>query len=636
MSAINIAQASNEVAKALPSTATVHVSRFGNQAVEALSLEARTVSDSQVSFTRTFSGLEVITNPYLRMPVAVAFTLDGFLSDVSAGVGSGQNGEGGIVQYKQLENAANKTLGTFLSEVKETIRPNFDPVGAACSNVTVNVNNQSLSITPEHDYRVINAAFPSQQNPQHQRDHYGLNQLDKSCVPETWQWVEEDDLIDREHQHNISASRSNYPVDLYYFHCHGKRHGTAGDRVAKTGKWVKYGEAAPEVTGGNFLIVNTFVAVFDFYYALNHPFFDDTRMRDDSLVNVRYFDVHLNVKDVKRMVQHTSDITIKGATILDQQDIPLTNIGLTDDILVANSTGAAGSESSGDDEGKFISGQKATHLPFKKTSLNMDLVTPSVSLPTVSDKVVRTLSTTIKPSVAVNAGAETTVNSQNIQLAQIPDMIYVFARNKADSSVSGTYGGLNRLAVITSLTLRTPQNSAFLLNMDQEQLYQMSRRNGIKMSRKQFMCTTGSIIAIDPERDLGGYTNSTLIGFTFDVKADLINPCASSEHSLISLGSITQMGRDFNFASGDVNSEYDFMVVCEQMGHLYLMTDGTGKMTRSNITLAQVADAVADGVHHPSTLNMEGKTGQMDAGLLGNLSKAAAEPMAGDDPLRDT
>ena len=63
--------------------------------------------------------------------------------------------------------------------------------------------------------------------------------------------------------------------------------------------------------------------------------------------------------------------------------------------------------------------------------------------------------------------------------------------------------------------------------MDQETLYQMSCRNGSKQARSSFMSSLGSVIAIDPEKDLGGYTNGVLIPFTFDVSANFSLPCRS-------------------------------------------------------------------------------------------------------------
>ena len=85
----------------------------------------------------------------------------------------------------------------------------------------------------------------------------------------------------------------------------------------------------------------------------------------------------------------------------------------------------------------------------------------------------------------------------------------------------------------TNLRIRTPQNSAFLIEMDQESLYQMSCRNGSKQSRSAFMCTLGSVVCIDPEKDLGGYTNGVLLPYTFDVQADFTMPGVSGTDSIV-------------------------------------------------------------------------------------------------------
>ena len=197
-------------------------------------------------------------------------------------------------------------------------------------------------------------------------------------------------------------------------------------------------------------------------------------------------------------------------------------------------------------------------------------------------------------------------------------------------------GDADHLGVCTNLRVRTPQNAAFLLNMDQESLYQMSVRNGSKQSRSAFMCTLGSVICIDPEKDLGGYTNGVLAPFTFEVVGDFSRPCENGSKSRLWMSDIV---RNFavNVRTIDPSDDeyFTLYVVCELHGHLYAMSDGTGKQTKSNLTVSEVAEAVGEGVHHPSTFPM-GRVSKMDSGVLSEVANSSGD--VGDDvraALRD-
>ena len=83
------------------------------------------------------------------------------------------------------------------------------------------------------------------------------------------------------------------------------------------------------------------------------------------------------------------------------------------------------------------------------------------------------------------------------------------------------------------------------------------------------------------------------------------------------------------------NENFTLYVVCELHGHLYLMSDGSGKQTKSNLTVSEVAEAVGHGVHHPSTFP-PGRVQKMDSGVLAEVADASAD--VGDDvraALRD-
>lgn len=685
MSSIHVASAANEVAQALPSTATVTVSKHGIQAVETLKLEAQNASPSQLSWTRTFSGLEVLTNPTLHFQTkTVVPELGGNLSHLMVT----------LTQFRKW---------------REHIRLTSDPIANASSSINVTINNASLSIQPARTHRIVTTTFPDEHDVAHQRKHYGLNQLDQFAESQfrKFQEVAWDDV---EKQHNANSLRENYPqaVSVKYFKTGlisdqadlwGPNTGseltadisesdysipvvmvrnpnTSGaidvttpilwskviykgmdigyialgsdlqDNETRTCMIVKDNTQpkvpadidlslvnpadltiVDNVSGGTTTFVNSslyvvscdnvanlgiletdtsgysgsaanttyYLARFteatiksDVYAPLAHPYFRDNVMRDNTLVNVRYFDCQINIDNPKRLVEvaHLNQGVYDNRSLVYTTEIDLT----------------------------------------EHPELWFDLVTPSVPLPTISDKVIKTYHT-IESEALTKTDR---VQSGNIQLAQVPDKIYVFVRSEKDLATY-TNDALHvptRLGVITNVRVRTPQNSAFLINMDQESLYQMSCRNGSKQSRSAFMCSLGSVLCIDPEKDLGGYTNGVLVPFTFEIDAEYSLPLADTNtKSRIKArhlkNQVVGWTRDY-----DATEKWSLFVVCEMQGHLYLMSDGTGKQTKSNLTVTEVADAVADGLHHPTTFP-GGRVSKMDAGLLSEVGKASGVDDAG-------
>jgi hypothetical protein len=345
---------------------------------------------------------------------------------------------------------------------------------------------------------------------------------------------------------------------------------------------------------------------------MNHPYFRDNVMRDNTLVNVRYFDCQLTLADNNRLVE-----------------IGKVNSGKYDNHALNYTTSLLLKDDSDIGTDVVTKGLSPT--------LIFDLVTPSVPLPTISDKVISTYHTIRSSSRSLVGGTQplSAMQSGNIQLAQVPDMIYVFIRSSKDEAkASSAQANVvpTRLGVVTNLRIRTPQNAAFLINMDQESLYQMSCRNGSKQSRSSFMSSLGSVIAIDPEKDLGGYTNGVLVPFTFEVVADFSLPLRSdvAETNSLVRGCDLKGVETISTFDSTVDETWTMYIISELNGHLYLLSDGTGKQTKSNLTVSEVADAVSDGIHHPSTFP-GARTSKMDAGILGELARG---PGDADDGVR--
>jgi hypothetical protein len=100
----------------------------------------------------------------------------------------------------------------------------------------------------------------------------------------------------------------------------------------------------------------------------------------------------------------------------------------------------------------------------------------------------------------VNAGASATVPTSNIQLSAIPQLIYVFARRR---NADRTYLTTDSFANITNINITFANKSGILGSATQYDLYNISRRNGIKMSWVQWKSYVGSVLCLDVARDLG-------------------------------------------------------------------------------------------------------------------------------------
>lgn len=639
MSAVHIAAAANEVAGALPSTASVSVSKHGIQAVETLNLKAQTVSQNQIRWSRSFDGREILTNPYVRYRVQATAP---------------------STAYPQLD-------GTTTRLLRDSVRPTCDPFLNACHNLRVTVNNASMTVQGADSHRIVSTTFAP--DVQDQRDHYGLNELDEFAESEAKSFYFNDPLgIER--QFNNNALRENYPVK-FEAEIDGNYHSiseseyvlvvnadfsdaTAGptaeyqfivgigdvpigyiyassvggyqqcavvtndSAVNDVALWdlvtfnqhqlnnVSLTIVNPAASGADIVGYYTFQLVakpfinllppthpatefvtlinqrnasnyrwtYDIYQPLNHPYFRDSVMRDNTLVNCKFMEVEANI--IPKNMLERSPMRLAGNIVLFNE-----NLQVELDTSV-------------------------------KPTLIMDLITPSVPMPTLSEKEVSTYHTVTSTPRSTGSAPMKDMASGHIMLAQVPDRIYVFVKSSRSGQTVPT-----RLGVITGLRIQTPQDAAMMVEMGQETLYQMTKRNGSKQSRTQFMCTAGSVVCIDPERDLGGYTNGVLAPFAFDLRVDFSLPMRNGDET----ESIME-GKTFKnsgIVTFDSTSErWTMYVVCELQGHLYMMQDGSAKQTKSNLTMAQVSDAVSQGLHHPTTFPGS-RMQKMDSGLLAEI-----------------
>jgi len=575
MSNVHVASAANEVAQALPSTATVTVSKHGIQAIETLNLPAQSASDKALTWSRTFSGMEILTNPIIQYRTVTTFKATRNLAQT----GSDKYGLSGL------------STTTMLERVKKSVRPRSDPLANAVSSINVTINNASMAIQPARDHRIVNTFYPDENVVDNQRAHYGLNQLDQWAEPKdrTFYVLTEDDV---EFQKNNNSLRSNYPCRLYAAEDtngnHAQQNGNPGtyylidgvsavaiisitiagaepgtgngdylplrDDNGVTIGFIAVGDdlgvdthymtlldhnykpmALEKSSNLNFAGINVtlggatissgtfqgnmyvksfasggplgavaanpfavcaplrylehFKIVHDFSQPLAHPYFRDNVMRDNTLVNPRYFDCQITISDINKIVEATDVandyFSRNGIAFGSMLSFPDTT-EYTTTLLLSDVSGVK-------TPAKYYAGsttpiaESTTIIKSRQPRFIFDLITPSVPLPTISDKVVSTFHTmTATPqSMTDVTNGLTSVKSGNIQLSQIPDKIYVFLKSSLmdDKTTQLQQKPSTRLGVCTELRIRTPQNSALLIDMDQESLYQMSVRNGSKKRR---------------------------------------------------------------------------------------------------------------------------------------------------------
>lgn len=92
------------------------------------------------------------------------------------------------------------------------------------------------------------------------------------------------------------------------------------------------------------------------------------------------------------------------------------------------------------------------------------------------------------------------VFTDSIKLSQIPRRIYLFCRKSRQSS---TYKDADAFAGIRRVSVLWDNQSGLLNNMGQQQLYEMSKRNGLNMTYGQFSRYRGSVVCIEMGTNIG-------------------------------------------------------------------------------------------------------------------------------------
>ena len=366
MSNVHIATA-NEVAGALPLHRHRHRLQAWISAIETLN-EARTRPSRTSMWSRTFSGMEIVTNPTIHYMVSL-----------------------------EVVNEANElTLSNdLISALKQAARLTSDPISNAASNISVTVNNAELTVTPDKESRIITTTYPDEPSPQHQRCHYGLNQLDQFADARYRDFadVPHDDV---EKQHNTNSLRENYPKRIYYRTGNTNYTLLTENLTTANVSHIKFvwdvTSRSPTLTSGTTRCATTPSSTCA-----------TSTARSTSTARTSWSNWHQRSTSGKSSV----NTFLEGSTTSTQLLLKDQDVGST---------------------------------PGIDPTLIFDLITPSVPLPFHLGQAAQGAAHHDVDCHATSLNMDQ-VRSGNIQLSQVPDMIYVFLRsNKMDSYALGRTG----------------------------------------------------------------------------------------------------------------------------------------------------------------------------------------------------
>lgn len=150
---------------------------------------------------------------------------------------------------------------------------------------------------------------------------------------------------------------------------------------------------------------------------------------------------------------------------------------------------------------------------------------PTVAIPNVISFGFYDIATLRESLPELVAGADGfkpfTYNTQNFRLGQVPNRLIIFAKPQGTPTDEFRADGF---LAIRALTVRTSADSGSFSGASDAQLFQMSARNGLNMSYKQFSRDLGSVVIIDLERgDLAGFMAGVRTDFNFDMSLTLEN-----------------------------------------------------------------------------------------------------------------
>jgi hypothetical protein len=149
--------------------------------------------------------------------------------------------------------------------------------------------------------------------------------------------------------------------------------------------------------------------------------------------------------------------------------------------------------------------------------------------------------------------------SDSIKLSQIPRRMYLFVRRSrrtTDFTKADAFAGIRRLSVLWN------NQSGLFGNATQQDLYEISRRNGLNMSFTQFAKQRGSVVCVEFGTQLGLMDNEA--------------PGVSGQYTI-------QIQLDIENLSGEADWEGEFYTLMMMEG-TFQIAENMGRATLGNLT----------------------------------------------------
>ena len=214
---------------------------------------------------------------------------------------------------------------------------------------------------------------------------------------------------------------------------------------------------------------------------------------------------------------------------------------------------------------------------YQNCALSYNLITPDMSV--VIDRArnyfwsYSDIQRYITNAGSLAKGASTSVTCNAITLNCVPNRIYLYARQRSSDLLSTSTAWLNsdNMAVINSLNLTFNGVSGLLSSATQQQLFVMSRKNGLDLSWPQFAGFVGSPVCVNFGSDIGLGNQLLAVGsvgnFQLTVQANITNPITTTNTTpattinydffvvIMSDGVMSSHNSSFNIFTGVLNKE---------------------------------------------------------------------------------
>ncbi len=163
---------------------------------------------------------------------------------------------------------------------------------------------------------------------------------------------------------------------------------------------------------------------------------------------------------------------------------------------------------------------------YQAPELLMRYVSPAsiISIPAVNSYAYSDIIHYNSSSQPLNAGVSADLNAGNIQLGQIPEAIYVFARR---DNADRTYLTTDTFARMNSINITFNNQSSVLSAANEQDLYRIAARNGFIDSFESWHSFAGSVLKLIPGQDFGlnepGMAPGVLMSMNLNVRANITN-----------------------------------------------------------------------------------------------------------------